>query len=166
MKTYKDLVLAAQALITAHLAGGSHPEACDDADLLGKLVALFDGPEQRAVLACDTPEENFIAAWRAYSEITYGVNVSKGFMVPGEPCNIDRQMFLIVSEVVEGHDAIRNGDTMDDKLPHRKGAEVELGDAVLRIMNFAKHQGYDVAAAIIEKTTFNANRPHLHGKAF
>ncbi len=34
-------------------------------------------------------------------------------------------------------------DLMDDKLPHRKMAEVELADALIRIFDYAGAYGYD-----------------------
>lgn len=68
------------------------------------------------------------------------------------------KLSLIHSEVSECLEALRK-DLMDDKLPHRKGGEVELADAVIRIFDFAASQGYDLGAAIVEKAEFNSHRP-------
>ncbi len=52
---------------------------------------------------------------------------------------------------------------MDDKLPHRSMAEVELVDALIRIFDYAGAFGYDLQGAYDEKMTFNANRAdHTH----
>lgn len=37
---------------------------------------------------------------------------------------------------------------MDDKLPHRKTAEVELVDALIRILDYCEGFGYDVQGAM------------------
>lgn len=66
-------------------------------------------------------------------------------------------LMLIVSEIAEAMEAERKG-LMDDKLPHRPGAEVELADALIRICDYAGGCGYDLAGAVIEKLAFNAQR--------
>ncbi|TOM56066.1 hypothetical protein CGH73_27540, partial [Vibrio parahaemolyticus] len=47
---------------------------------------------------------------------------------------------------------------MDDHLPHRKMAEVELADAVIRILDYAHAFGYDIESAITEKLEYNKHR--------
>lgn len=47
---------------------------------------------------------------------------------------------------------------MDDKLPHRRMAEVELADALIRIFDYAGAFGYDLDGALAEKLAFNARR--------
>lgn len=52
---------------------------------------------------------------------------------------------------------------MDDKLPHRRMAEVELVDAIIRILDYAGAFGYDLQGAFNEKMAFNATREdHTH----
>ena len=65
---------------------------------------------------------------------------------------------LIHSELSECLEGERK-DLMDDKLPHRKMAEVELADALIRIFDYAGGFGYDLEGAYQEKRAFNANRP-------
>lgn len=65
---------------------------------------------------------------------------------------------LMHSELSEALEGLRKG-LMDDKLPHRANAEVELADAVIRILDWAGAMGYDIAGAIEDKLAFNANRP-------
>lgn len=60
-----------------------------------------------------------------------------------------------VSEAMEGH----RKSLMDDKLPHRPMAEVELADAMIRIADLAGAMGYDLGGAIAEKMAFNKVRP-------
>lgn len=64
---------------------------------------------------------------------------------------------LIHSEISEAMEGERK-DLMDDKLPHRKMAEVELADALIRILDYAEAFGYDIAGAVTEKLEFNKTR--------
>jgi NTP pyrophosphatase (non-canonical NTP hydrolase) len=68
------------------------------------------------------------------------------------------KLCLVHSEISEAMEAHRKG-LMDDKLPHRKGIEVELADAVIRIADLAGALGLDLGGAIAEKMAFNAVRP-------
>lgn len=52
-------------------------------------------------------------------------------------------LMLIVSEIAEAMEGERK-DLMDDKLPHRKMAEVELADVLIRIFDFAGGFKYDL----------------------
>lgn len=64
---------------------------------------------------------------------------------------------LIVSEIAEAMEGERKN-LQDDKLPHRKMAEVELADALIRIFDYAGGMNYDLAGALIEKLAYNAQR--------
>ena len=64
-----------------------------------------------------------------------------------------------ISEVMEGE----RKNLMDEKLPHRKAAEVELVDALIRIFDYAGAFGYDLQGAYEEKMAYNASREdHTH----
>jgi len=64
---------------------------------------------------------------------------------------------LIVSEIAEAMEGERKN-LMDDKLPHRKMAEVELADALIRIFDYAGAFNLDIGGALVEKTAYNAVR--------
>lgn len=66
-------------------------------------------------------------------------------------------LMLIVSEISEAMEGERK-DLMDDKLPHRKMAEVELVDALIRIFDYAGAFNYDLQGAYEEKRLYNMNR--------
>lgn len=69
---------------------------------------------------------------------------------------------LIHSEISECLEGERKN-LMDDKLPHRKMAEVELADALIRIFDYAAAFGYDLQGAFDEKMRYNATREdHTH----
>lgn len=76
---------------------------------------------------------------------------------PGPKRNVPEMLALVHSEISEGLEGYRK-DLMDDHLPHRKMLEVELADAVIRIMDLAGGMGYDLGAAIVEKLAYNAVR--------
>ena len=76
--------------------------------------------------------------------------------------NSGELLMLIVSEIAEAMEGERK-DLMDDKLPHRKMAEVELADALIRTFDYCGAFGYDLGGALVEKMYYNATRrDHTH----
>ena len=73
---------------------------------------------------------------------------------PREPGTL---LMLIVSEVSEAMEGERKG-LMDDKLPRRPMAEVELADAIIRICDYCGYHNYDLEGAIMEKLEYNLHR--------
>lgn len=71
--------------------------------------------------------------------------------------NRGEMLMLIVSEIAEAMEGERKG-LMDDHLPHRKMAEVELADAFIRIADYCGRWGYDLEGAVQEKLEYNKNR--------
>jgi hypothetical protein len=77
----------------------------------------------------------------------------------GEPTdrNTGELMMLMVTELAEAFEGFRKNQ-MDDHLPHRKMEEVELADAIIRILDHAGKKGFDIGAAMVEKLAYNRNR--------
>lgn len=75
----------------------------------------------------------------------------------GDVTLILSKLALVHSEVSEALEGVRKN-LMDDKLPHRKMIEVELADAVIRILDLAGHEGLDLSGAIVEKLYYNDQR--------
>lgn len=71
--------------------------------------------------------------------------------------NVGEAIALMHSELSEALEAHRKN-LMDDKLPDRKGLEVELADTLLRIFDFAGGFNLDLAGAMIDKMAYNRNR--------
>lgn len=66
-------------------------------------------------------------------------------------------LMLMVSELAEAMEGERK-DLMDDKIPHRKMAEVELADCLIRIFDYAGAFDYDLEGAYQDKREYNARR--------
>lgn len=71
---------------------------------------------------------------------------------------VAEKLCLIHSEVSEAMEGARKN-LQDDKLPHRKMIEVELADALIRILDLAGALDLDIAEAVAEKRAFNTVRP-------
>lgn len=71
--------------------------------------------------------------------------------------NVPEMLCLIHSEVSEAMEGHRKN-LMDDKLPHRPMLEVELADAVIRILDMCGGLGLDLQGAIFEKLAYNSQR--------
>lgn len=71
--------------------------------------------------------------------------------------NKGEMLMLVVTEVAEAMEGSRKN-LMDDHLPTRSMLEVELADAVIRIMDFAGGFGLDIGGAMKEKLAYNAVR--------
>lgn len=76
---------------------------------------------------------------------------------PYTPYVVATKMLLIVSELSEAVEAYRK-DLMDDKLPHRKGVEVELADLQIRLWDVCGAMKLDLGGAIEEKRNYNGVR--------
>lgn len=95
-------------------------------------------------------------------DVCYRASVEGGWhtdVVTGElkDRNKAEMICLIHSELSEAMEGERKG-LQDDHLPHRPMAEVEMADAVIRIMDYCGRWGYDIGGAIIEKIAYNKNR--------
>lgn len=70
---------------------------------------------------------------------------------------------LIHSELSEALEALRQGDPPDDKIPGYSGAEIEMADVVIRVMDMCGARGWRLGEAIWAKMEYNRRRSHKHG---
>lgn len=115
---------------------------------------------------------DFISLWEQrkqnlniLSEVVHQAN--RQWWIDLETCeplerNKGELLMLIVSEISEAMEGERK-DLNDDKLPHRKMSEVELADALIRILDYAGGFGLDIGGAFVEKMLYNSTREdHKH----
>jgi NTP pyrophosphatase (non-canonical NTP hydrolase) len=87
----------------------------------------------------------------------------------------DRKILLVVSELVEAQDELRNGRHISEEytstpaegaLAKPEGAPSELADAIIRLLGIAYEAGIDMQAVIEGKLAYNRTRGFRHGKQF
>lgn len=71
--------------------------------------------------------------------------------------NIGELLALVHSEISEALEGVRKN-LPDDKLPHRPMIEVELADAVIRILDICAGLKLDLGGAYVEKMRYNSVR--------
>jgi hypothetical protein len=71
--------------------------------------------------------------------------------------NVGEMLMLIVTEISEGMEGHRKN-KMDDHLPSRKMIEVELADAIIRILDLGGYLDLDLGGAFVEKILYNGQR--------
>lgn len=72
---------------------------------------------------------------------------------------------LMHSELSEALEFIRKPGK-DDKLDQYDGEWVEIGDAIIRILDWAGEHEVSLGQIIVDKIVFNMGRPYKHGKEF
>jgi len=134
-------------------------------------------------------ENNVFDSFRYLTEHCGSASASKGWHDgrPEDPAMLGHwqgnKLMLMVSELVEAHDELRNGRAAsetyyptsiidsDGEPSHTKagalhkpeGVPSELADTVIRIFDFCYTEKIDLGAIIEEKLAYNVTREMMHG---
>ena len=145
---------AAGVHVNGHIAASTllqHAEALQFvADTLGTMVPGRLSP--------------FVRGWISAATDAHHTARQKGFW--DQERNNGEMISLLHSELSEALEALRKNDPMDEKIPEFSAVEIELADAVIRIMDLAQARGWRIAQAVEAKMKYNTTRPPKHGKEF
>lgn len=88
---------------------------------------------------------------------------SKGWWDDDDPKQDGVKIALMHCELSEAVEALREGGPESIKIPGHSHVAEELGDTVIRIMDYCEARGIDLAAAIEAKHAYNTGRDYKHG---
>jgi NTP pyrophosphatase (non-canonical NTP hydrolase) len=91
----------------------------------------------------------------------HAMAIDKGWY--DQPRNRLELLCLIHSEISEACEAIRHDNPSDEHCPEFSSAEIELADAIIRILDMAAYLKWDIEGALRAKIEYNATRSHRHG---
>lgn len=72
-------------------------------------------------------------------------------------------LLLMVTEIAEAAEGIRDKDQQSEKIPMFSKEEEELGDLLVRMMDYSHEQNIRLVEAALHKMVYNMRRPHGHG---
>ena len=138
-------------------------------------LEMVDGrrDELLALAANESDDQRYARMLDELAEVLHQINVSKGFSHRDNPF---RGLMLIVTEVAEAADALRNkckDMTEEDAFRavwteggKEEGVAVELADTVVRALAMCWEFGLPIGQILMRKVAYNRTRPFKHGKAF
>lgn len=106
----------------------------------------------------------FADSVQKYTLYVHQLSRSKGFWDQG--LNLGEKIALMHSELSEALEGIRKGNPRDEHCPDFSSLEIELADAVIRILDLAGGVGLRVGEAVVAKVAYNESRAYKHGKKF
>jgi NTP pyrophosphatase (non-canonical NTP hydrolase) len=116
-------------------------------------------------------ESYFLDALHTIQDSCGEISREHGFWVNKD--SPDRLLMLMVGELSEAHEDLRNGRTVNEVYYEKKegtlkpcGFGVELADCIIRIFDAAAQLEIDLPELILQKMEYNRSRPHLHGRKF
>ncbi len=114
-------------------------------------------------------DKKFVNMINELSESLHATSVNHGFWDGKQ--NFAEKIALIHSELSEALEAHRNmsptGEFVPDvHCPEYTNLEIELADAIIRILDLGQGWGMRVAEAVIAKARYNMMREYKHGKSY
>jgi NTP pyrophosphatase (non-canonical NTP hydrolase) len=106
-------------------------------------------------------EGHLVEALHILGEAFHANSREKGFWDADR--NDGECVALIHSEASELLEALRHGNPPSDHIPGFSGAEEELADILIRVLEYGEGRGFRVAEAVISKHRYNRTRPAKHG---
>ena len=70
---------------------------------------------------------------------------------------------LMHSELSEALEGYRIGNPHSDKIAPFSQIEEELADVIIRVLDFAEHNSFEIEKALAAKMAYNDNREYRHG---
>lgn len=91
-----------------------------------------------------------------------------GFHEGPEGKHLPTKLLLLIQEATEAFDEIRDGRDLSTNKYQDNGKPIgfpsEIADIVIRAGDIAGMLGFDLEAAVTEKTEYNRSRPYMHGR--
>lgn len=98
--------------------------------------------------------------------IAHETAVEHGFWEDKE-FSVGEKLALIHSEISEALEAHRKTEMLEDEhVPGYDNFDIELADAIIRIVDLAGRLHIDIGGAVVEKMRYNQGREWKHGKEF
>ena len=79
------------------------------------------------------------------------------------PRSIGEVLMLVVTELAEAMEAYREGNPESEKIRGFSRMEEELADVMIRLLDLAENEGFNLEAAVLAKMAYNEDRPYRHG---
>ena len=72
-------------------------------------------------------------------------------------------LMLMMSELAEAMEGYRDGNPASEKIPPFSQIEEELADVIIRILDYAEHNSFEIGPAVAAKMAYNKTREYRHG---
>jgi len=126
-------------------------EELDEETLANRILQLWEDTGSKPIASKEALQEI----------ITETIHLAR----ESAPTNVGEKLALITSEVSEILEAYRHGDPSAEHIDGFRATEEEAADVLIRLIDFAHHQGIRLGEAVEAQIAYNAGRPYKHGKS-